>query len=134
PEGAILNVSSMGSFIAVPGQTVYGASKAAVAQFTAGLWAELRDTNVQVTVVMPGGVNTGIAENSGAHTKVMDAAEAPMQLTTPADAARQIVEGVERGSYRVLVGKDSKALDLLTRLMPKQANGLIAKKLASLVE
>lgn len=134
PEAAILNVSSMGSFAAVPGQTVYGASKAAVAQFTAGLQAELRGTGVQVTVVMPGGVGTDIATNSGADTKVMDAADAPMQLTTPADAARQIVEGIEKGSKRVLIGKDAKALDLLTRLMPTRANALIAKKLASLVE
>ncbi len=134
PEAAILNVSSMGAFVAVPGQTLYGASKAAVSQFTAGLQAELRDTGVQVCLVMPGGVATAIAENSGADTQVMDAADAPMQLTSPAEAARQIVEGIEKGSQRVLIGKDAKALDWLTRLMPTRANALVAKKLASLVE
>jgi len=134
PRAALVNVSSMGAFVAVPGQTVYGASKAAVRQFTEGLRAELRGTGVQVTVVMPGGVGTDIATHSGADTKVMDAADAPMQLTTPADAARQIVEAVEKGPYRVLVGKDAKALDLLTRLLPRRANEIVAKKLASLVE
>lgn len=134
PEACVVNVSSMGAFVAVPGQTVYGASKAAVRQFTEGLRAELRGTGVHVTVVMPGGVGTDIAAHSGADTKVMDAADAPMQLTTPADAARQIVEAVEKGPYRVLVGKDAKALDLLTRLLPRRANEIVAKKLASLVE
>src|SRR5690349_4825617 len=38
PEGHIVNVSSMGGNIPVPGQTVYGASKAAVKLFTDALW------------------------------------------------------------------------------------------------
>ena len=60
-EACIVNVSSMGALAPVPGQTIYGASKAAVKLFTEGLYAELRDTSVAVTVVFPGGVDTGIA-------------------------------------------------------------------------
>ena len=56
PRAALLNVSSMGAFIPVPGQTVYGASKAAVKLLTEGLHAELRGTSVRVTVVFPGAV------------------------------------------------------------------------------
>ena len=55
PEGHIVNTSSMGGFIAVPGQTIYGASKAAVKLLTEGLHAECRGTRVHVTVVIPGG-------------------------------------------------------------------------------
>jgi hypothetical protein len=40
PEGHIVNTSSMGGFLPVPGQTVYGASKAAVKLLTEGLHAE----------------------------------------------------------------------------------------------
>ena len=40
PEGHIVNVSSMGGFLPVPGQTIYGASKAAVKLFTEGLHSE----------------------------------------------------------------------------------------------
>ena len=54
PEAHITNVSSMGGFFPVPGQTIYGASKAAVKLMTEGLYAELIDTNVGVTVVFPG--------------------------------------------------------------------------------
>ena len=60
PEAALVNVSSMGAFIPVPGQTVYGASKAAVKLLTEGLHAERRGTPVRVTVVFPGAVATGI--------------------------------------------------------------------------
>ena len=65
PEAHIVNVSSMGGFLPVPGQTIYGASKAAVKLLTEGLHSELAGTNVRVTVVFPGAVATNITANSG---------------------------------------------------------------------
>ena len=64
-EAHIVNISSMGGFIRFPGQTIYGAAKAAVKLLTEGLYAELKDTNVKVTVVHPGAIATNITENSG---------------------------------------------------------------------
>ncbi len=64
PEAHIANVSSMGGFLPVPGQTIYGASKAAVKLLTEGLYAELLETNVGVTVIYPGAIGTNIAANS----------------------------------------------------------------------
>ena len=58
PVAHIVNVSSMGGFLPVPGQTIYGASKAAVKLFSEGLYAELLDTKVGVTVVFPGATAT----------------------------------------------------------------------------
>ena len=54
PEAQILNVSSMGAYALVPGQTAYGATKAAVRLFTEGVRSELAGTNVGATVVFPG--------------------------------------------------------------------------------
>src|SRR5690554_843466 len=54
----LVNVSSMGGFLPVPGQAVYGASKAAVKLMTEALHSELIDTNVKVTVVFPGAIKT----------------------------------------------------------------------------
>jgi len=65
PEAHIVNISSMGGFLPVPGQTIYGASKAAVKLLTEGLHSELTDSNVKVTIVFPGAVNTNITKNSG---------------------------------------------------------------------
>jgi NAD(P)-dependent dehydrogenase (short-subunit alcohol dehydrogenase family) len=53
PSATLVNVSSMGALVPVPGQSAYGASKAAVKLFTEGLHAELHDSNVKVTVVFP---------------------------------------------------------------------------------
>src|SRR5690606_21661568 len=63
-EAHIVNVSSMGGFLPVPGQSVYGASKAAVKLLSEGLFAELQGTNVGVTTVFPGATKTGISQNS----------------------------------------------------------------------
>jgi NAD(P)-dependent dehydrogenase (short-subunit alcohol dehydrogenase family) len=138
PEASLVEVSSMGGLAPVPGQTVYGASKAAVKLFTEGLYAELRDTNVAVTVVFPGGVATGITENSGvaAPTSAIAAGEAAKmasKLTTPQDAAARIIAGIEQGSYRVVIGRDARMLDRLSRLAPQRATDMIAKRMASLV-
>jgi short-subunit dehydrogenase len=133
PAACVVNVSSMGGLAPVPGQTVYGASKAGVKLLTEGLYAELMGTNVAVTTVFPGGVGTGIADNSGAAIPGVDPdSDLAANLTSPADAGRQIVEGVEKGSYRVVIGKDARMLDLLTRLVPRHATELVAKKMASL--
>jgi len=64
-EAHVVNISSMGGFIPFPGQTIYGAAKAAVKIFTEGLYAELKDSNVNVTVVHPGAIATNITTNSG---------------------------------------------------------------------
>ncbi|MFS0880590.1 SDR family NAD(P)-dependent oxidoreductase [Metabacillus niabensis] len=135
PVAHITNVSSMGGFLPVPGQTIYGASKAAVKLLTEGLRTELKDTNVKVTVVFPGGVSTNIMENSGienADNKEMDHAEVS-KLLTPSKAADIIINGIENDKDRVLAGKDSKAMDKLYRINPKKAADLIAEKMKDLV-
>lgn len=135
PEGHIVNVSSMGGFLPVPGQTIYGASKAAVKLMTEGLHAELDGTNVHVTVVFPGAVATNITENSGVDAPVDGAdAEKMARRITPADkAARLILDGMERNAYRVMVGGDAKLMDRLYRLSPRRAAGFIGRQMKDLL-
>lgn len=137
PAGHIVNVSSMGGFLPVPGQSVYGASKAAVKLLTEALHSELMETPVSVTVVFPGAIATDISKNSGLDAPT--AAEATesdtpkFKMTLPADAARIILDAMERDAYRVCVGKDSKMMDRLSRLMPERAAALIYKQMRSLL-
>ena len=111
PEGHIVNTSSMGGFIPVPGQTIYGASKAAVKLLTEGLNAECRGTPVHMTVVMPGGMATNMPANSGVSVSVdpARAAEKWRRTSRPLRPLRtQILDGMERNAYRVLIGRDAK--------------------------
>lgn len=137
PQAALVNVSSMGAFIPVPGQTIYGASKAAVKLLTEGLHAELRGSSVRVTVVFPGAVATSITENSGVQAPAVAGANdntANRKVLPPADAARIIIKGMQKGAYRVLVGRDAKVMDWLTRLIPERAMTMIADQMASLLQ
>ncbi|WP_342431027.1 SDR family NAD(P)-dependent oxidoreductase [Neobacillus sp. FSL H8-0543] len=129
PEAHITNISSMGGFLPVPRQSIYCASKAAVKMFTEGLHSELIDSNVGVTLVLPGGVNTNIVENSGAVREREEGQSHYYKLLSPKEAAEIIIRGMENKEYRVLAGKDAKIMDLLYRFNPKKAAALIAKKL-----
>lgn len=134
PEAHIVNISSMGGFLPVPGQTIYGASKAAVKLLTEGLHAELMQTNVKVTIVFPGGVKTNILQNSGLEMPKVDEQQGNgAKILLAADAARMMIDGMEQDKYRVLVGKDSKMMDLFYRINPRAAATFIANKMKKII-
>lgn len=130
-ESILVNVSSMGGFLPVPGQAVYGASKAAVKLLTEALYAELKDSGVHVSVVFPGGTDTKIAEHSGIE---MDASnKGDYKMTSAEDAAKIIVNGIKKEKFRILIGKDARMMDILYRLSPKKATEMIAKQMKALL-
>jgi short-subunit dehydrogenase len=134
PVAHILNVSSMGAYAPVPGQSLYGASKAAIKLLTEGLRSELLDTNVGVTVVFPGATATNIAANSGMTEMTADSADAAKFPQTPADvAATMMVDAIEKNTPRLTTGKDAMTMDILTRLNPVWAAGVIYKQMKSLL-
>lgn len=132
PEAHIANVSSMGGYLPVPGQTIYGATKAAVKLMTEGLYAELLDTDVGVSVVMPGAVATEITANSGVEIRTT-ADQSDYPTTSAEDAARIILDGIENDVLHIYVGKDAKTMALLSRLAPKRATHLIQRRMKELV-
>jgi short-subunit dehydrogenase len=134
PEAHLINVSSMGGFLPVPGQTIYGASKAAVKLFTEGLYSELMDTNVKVTAVFPGAIGTNIAVNSGVAMPGAETTEtSKIKMTLPPAAAETIIKGIEKNAYHVFIGSDSKSMDMLVRLMPKRATKIIYDQMKSIM-
>lgn len=133
PEAGILNVSSMGGFLPVPGQAAYGASKAAVKLLTEALYAELQGTPVSVTVVFPGAIATHITENSGVAAPTMPADMKMPKTVTPADAGRRMVDAFVRGDFRLRIGSDATFMDRFSRLAPRRATLLIANQMKSLL-
>lgn len=137
PEGYIVNVSSMGGFLPVPGQAVYGASKAAVKLFTEGLYAELLDTGVRVSLVFPGATSTDITKNSGVEAPSVpqkNGKQKSFPMLSAERAAEIIVIGIENNQPQIFTGKDSNMMNRLYRLNPVFATKLIAKQMKSLLE
>lgn len=126
-EQYVVNVSSMGGFFPFPGQTIYGASKAALKLFTEGLYAELDGTNVHVMVVLPGAINTNIATNSGVNVDI--GLGSNYKMLNPVNAAKQIIRGMEKNKFKLFLGSDSKFLRLLYKINAKWAINFINKKM-----
>ncbi len=136
PEAHVANVSSMGGFFPFPGQTLYGASKAAVKLLTEGLYAELVDTNVGVSIIFPGAINTNISANSGVDMGAAAAgSDGPsIPMTQPDAAANMILAAIEKNKFQAFVGTDSRVMNLLYRLRPKFAVGFIQKQMAKMLQ
>jgi hypothetical protein len=80
-------------------------------------------------------VATDIARNSGvdAPRGAGDADRAATRLTTAPDAARQIVDGMVKGRFRVVVGRDARLVDVMSRVSPRRATETVARRMASLL-
>ena len=132
PEAHIVNVSSMGGFLPVAGQSIYGASKAAVKILSEGLTFELSNTQVGVTTVFPGAMFTGIKANSGLGADAGAGPEGHSKnaALSPVKAAEMIIEAIEHNRPRLYTGKDAKSMNLLYRFNPGMATRLIYKKIS----
>ncbi|MBR9922917.1 MAG: SDR family oxidoreductase [Bacteroidetes bacterium] len=133
PEAHIVNVSSLGGFMPFPGQTIYGASKAAMKLMTEGLYAELKDTNVYVTVIHPGAMDTNIMSNSGLKGPTEEQKAEQGNKVLGADKAAQIlVRAIEKNKFRAMVGKDARMLDIMYRIAPARAVRFIVKQMGKM--
>lgn len=131
-DGHVTNISSLNGFMAQDELSAYCATKFGVRGFTETLRIEmLRDKlPVKVTVVHPGGVKTNIATAGLQHAEELgyevseherrrvQAYNDKLLRMPPAEAARIIIDGVERDRARVLVGNDAKLVDLIVRSFP----------------
>lgn len=130
PEAHLVNVASDFALIGCPTKSAYCATKFAVRGFTEALRTELLDTNVKVTCVYPGPVNTGLVQRGRAWDAEKRNLEAHFlaQRGIAADkAAARIVAGIQRNAARVLIGKESRLADLAARCFPVWSNTLIGR-------
>jgi NAD(P)-dependent dehydrogenase (short-subunit alcohol dehydrogenase family) len=112
-RGHLVNIASIaGKAGAVHGAT-YAATKHAVVGLSDSLRQELRGTGIDVTVVMPVGVNTelysGLQQMRG------------LKTPEPEDVADAIVEALQTGRFEVYVPKSMGVTIRLTSLLPRRA-------------
>lgn len=87
---------------------------------------------MRVTLVLPGAMRTDIAAHSGVEVP-RAAGGARVPVLEPAEAARIVLDAVERDAFRVLVGRDARTMDLLYRLSPLAAARLIQRRMGYLL-
>jgi short-subunit dehydrogenase len=109
-RGAVIVVASMAAYQPVPYLATYGATKAFALSFAEALWAELRDTGVDVLALCPGYVDTGFQA-------VADSASMPKlgAVLTPTQVVQTALKSLGR-KPSVVPGVQNKLLAFSTRL------------------
>lgn len=111
----ILNVASMASFSPIGYKTVYSASKAFVLYFTRGLYEELRNSGIFVSVVHPGPMTTTI--DSIQRIQKQGRLGKMCALSAQYTAHRTIERLFTRHTH-ILVGKGNRFNWILTKVVP----------------
>ena len=117
PNAYILNIASSAAYQAVPGLSLYAATKAFVLTFSRGLHQELRKTAVSVTAVSPGSTDTEFATRAQVGEKALKAAEKVNM--TPEAVAKIAVEAMLAGKPEVVTGVINKLGAFAAWLLPK---------------
>jgi short-subunit dehydrogenase len=119
-RAAICNVLSDFALFSLPTKAPYAASKHAARAFTESLAAELQGSGVHVTAVYPGATATELVRKGYAVDAARRDAEAGMleKGLAPETVARRIVRAIETGRSRVLIGRDTRAIDAAARIAP----------------
>ncbi len=116
-DGKILQVSSLLSRYPTPLMAVYSATKAFVLAFSQALIYELKDTQVTMTVLLPGGTDTDFFHKSGSeHSVIYNETD----LSTPEEVAKDGYEALMNGESKIVSGFKNKAQDLMSNFMSEQ--------------
>jgi short-subunit dehydrogenase len=118
-RGHVINIASTAGKFGVPGIATYCATKHAVVGLTDALRGELKDTPIDLSVVMPVIVRTeltsGVPDTKG------------LKALQPEDVADAIVEAIESKRYEVWCPRSAAALYRATRVLPLRANDAISR-------
>jgi short-subunit dehydrogenase len=111
----ILNVGSLGGTFVVPKKGVYGATKSFISYFTKCLRLELSNTNVQVSLLSPGGINTK-PELLVLNHSLRGISKAT--ILEPEEVAKAAIKGLLKGKKEIVPGTLNKLLLILNSFLP----------------
>lgn len=115
-RGGILNVASVAGFLPGPGMAVYYASKAYLRSLSEALWAEAAGSDVRVSCLCPGPVETAFFGRAGAgRRKAFDR----VPKATAARVAARGWAGFERGRRIIFPDLQSRLTATLLPWLPR---------------
>jgi short-subunit dehydrogenase len=128
-KGLIVGISSLAGRTGVPTRTGYSAAKHAMTGFFDSLRIELQGSGVDVTMIYPGFVATGIRENATGPdgTPIMVSPVKEGEVMSVEDCARRIVTAIERREREVVMTARGK-IGLFLKLFAPSIIDRMAKK------
>jgi NAD(P)-dependent dehydrogenase (short-subunit alcohol dehydrogenase family) len=120
-RGHLVNIASVAGKGGFPGGATYCATKHAVVGLSEAIRAEVRSTDIDVSIVMPVGVNTELYSGLSAARGIKTA--------EPEDVAEAIVEALQTGRVDVYVPKSLKGVFRMMNVVPRGVADFFAKVL-----
>ena len=115
-RGRILITGSIGGFIPGTYHAVYNGTKAFIDSFSIALRAELNDTGVSVTCLMPGATETKFFERAG----MLDTNIGQEEKDDPADVAKLGFAAMMRGEADIVSGLKNKLQAAVANVTPAE--------------
>jgi NADP-dependent 3-hydroxy acid dehydrogenase YdfG len=120
-RGHVINIASQAGKAGFPGGATYCATKHAVVGLSEAVRAELLDTGIDVSYVMPAVVKTELGSG------LMDARG--VKKLEPEEVADAIVDALRHGTIDVWVPSSTKAINRVLTLVPRRGAEAIARLL-----
>ena len=125
-EGRILITGSIAGYMPGTFHAVYNGTKAFIDSFSIALRAELKDSGVTVTCLMPGATETRFFERAG----MLDTKVGQDEKDDPADVARDGFDAMMRGDGDVVSGWKNKIQTTVANVTPSGALAEQHRKMA----
>jgi NADP-dependent 3-hydroxy acid dehydrogenase YdfG len=120
-SGHIVNIASQAGKAGIPGGATYSATKHAVVGVSEAVRGELRETEVEVSCVMPAVVNTELGSGL-VETRAIKKLE-------PEEVADAIVDALQFPKFDVFVPRSSAAINKIVGILPRSGREAIARAL-----
>jgi uncharacterized protein len=114
-RGRILITGSIAGLMPGTYQAVYNGSKAFLDSFAVALNAELKDTGITVTCLMPGATETDFFERAG----MLDTKVGTEEKADAADVARTGFDAMMKGELKVVAGFNNKMRAAMSHVLPE---------------
>lgn len=115
-SGAICNVGSAAGNIPIPNNATYVFTKAGVNAFTEALHYELKGTGVTCTLLAPGPVREAVIDPKD--QTIVDKVVPDFFWTTYQSCSAETLDAMARNQRRVVPGPLSKAMNILSQVLP----------------
>jgi NADP-dependent 3-hydroxy acid dehydrogenase YdfG len=119
-RGHIVTIASAAARLSPPGESTYAATKHGVRGYLTGVREELRGSGVQLSVIMPGVVDTELAAGT---------ATGAARLLQPADVARAVLRVIARPRFEVTIPRYVGPLSRFADLLPQLARDPVLRRL-----
>ena len=126
-EGRILIVGSIAGFVPGTYQAVYNATKAFLDSFSFALRAELKDSGVTVTCLMPGATETEFFERAD----MLDTKIGQSKKDNPADVSKTGFKAMMNGEGDVVSGWQNKLQSAIANVVPASVLAEMHRKQAA---